>query len=43
MGHISAVYYADYYLTGGHIGVVNTGEEQNQLNCIINFLAKEIV
>lgn len=29
MGHISALYYADSYLTGGHIGVVNTGEEQN--------------
>lgn len=29
MGQISALYYADYYLSGGHIGVVNTGEEWN--------------
>lgn len=42
MGHISGVYYAGYYRTGGHIGVVNTGEEQNQLNCRI-MLAKEMI
>lgn len=29
MGHISAVFFADSYLTGGHTWVVNTGEEQN--------------
>lgn len=42
MGQISALYYADYYLSGGHIGVVNTGEEWNQLNSRI-VLAKEMI